>query len=260
MPLQDFLPRSLRPGLSAAALTTSCLALSCGGDGSTDPDGNPNPAPVATVEFSSTADTLAAGATTQLAATVRDADGNVLIGRTASWESDNTAVATVDASGLVTAIDQGTAAIQVTVEEVSAGADITVVVGVTGTWEGTLLAGTDFCPLTQSVTETLDGAITGSGAVDVPCTSSAYVIVGMNDAGGVADSVYMFWNGSANLTLDGPFDGSDGMAGFLVGGGCVGTGCPYTMTRTSIEPAAPSNASPSAAASSAAAPGLPARR
>ena len=52
------------------------------------------------------------GATTPLAASARDQDGNALAGvAAATWTSSNTAVATVDASGVVTGVAAGTATI-----------------------------------------------------------------------------------------------------------------------------------------------------
>jgi hypothetical protein len=53
------------------------------------------------------------GATTQLAATVYDDDGNVLEGRTVTWSSSDADVATVSASGFVTALAPGDAWITV---------------------------------------------------------------------------------------------------------------------------------------------------
>jgi uncharacterized protein YjdB len=49
------------------------------------------------------------GDTTQLVATARDGNGNPISGATFTWSTDNAAVATVDASGLVTAVSPGTA-------------------------------------------------------------------------------------------------------------------------------------------------------
>src|SRR6202008_2257310 len=56
-----------------------------------------NPSPVS----------LVVGGTQQLSAVLRDAAGNVLTGRTVTWSSSNTGVATVDGNGLVTAVAAG---------------------------------------------------------------------------------------------------------------------------------------------------------
>jgi uncharacterized protein YjdB len=67
-----------------------------------------------------------AGQTVQLTATPRDANGNALSGRTITWSSDNTTVATVSTSGLVTAKVAGTATITATSEGQSGSASVTV--------------------------------------------------------------------------------------------------------------------------------------
>lgn len=68
------------------------------------------------VQITPGADTLAIGATSALSGTVRDVVGRpATVGQTLTWSSDDTSVATVDAStGLVTAVAQGTARITAT--------------------------------------------------------------------------------------------------------------------------------------------------
>src|SRR5262245_6577483 len=70
--------------------------------------GEPAPAPsptVSVVELSPGRDTLTyVGKTRQLSAVVKDASGATLSGRTITWTSSNTAVATVSPTGLVTAV------------------------------------------------------------------------------------------------------------------------------------------------------------
>ena len=61
-------------------------------------------------------DTVFIGYTTQLSAVVKDAGGGTLTGRVVTWQSDNTAAATVDATGLVTGVAAGTANITATSE------------------------------------------------------------------------------------------------------------------------------------------------
>jgi alpha-tubulin suppressor-like RCC1 family protein len=65
------------------------------------------PRPVATVIITPPTATVERGETLQLSATVRAADGDVLSGRSVTWRSSNDAVATVSASGLVTAVAAG---------------------------------------------------------------------------------------------------------------------------------------------------------
>ena len=82
--------------------------------GTTPPPPPPPPVvPVFTsVAVTPTTPSVIVGATTLLAASARDQDGNALAGvAAATWTSSNTAVATVDASGVVTGVAAGTATI-----------------------------------------------------------------------------------------------------------------------------------------------------
>ena len=58
-----------------------------------------------------TTELTALGASVELAAEAFDANGHAVAGAEFSWESSHIAVATVDTSGLVTAVSNGTAAI-----------------------------------------------------------------------------------------------------------------------------------------------------
>jgi uncharacterized protein YjdB len=82
--------------------------------------------PVASVSVTPTSATIQPGATTQLAATTLDSAGNTLTGRSVTWSSSNTSVATVSSSGLVTAIAAGTAQVSATSEGKSGNSAITV--------------------------------------------------------------------------------------------------------------------------------------
>ena len=61
-----------------------------------------NAVPVASVDVSPTSGTIQVGATLQLTATPKDADGNPLAGRIVTWTTSDATLATVDATGLVT--------------------------------------------------------------------------------------------------------------------------------------------------------------
>jgi uncharacterized protein YjdB len=69
---------------------------------------------VATVEVTPTTATLVPPATVQLTAVTKDAQGTVLTGRTISWSSSASTVATVSTSGLVTSVASGSATITAT--------------------------------------------------------------------------------------------------------------------------------------------------
>src|SRR2546426_4880115 len=62
------------------------------------------PGTVAAVVVTPTAASVPAGQTMQLTATPQDSAGNPLSGQTVTWASSNTAVATVDGTGLVTGV------------------------------------------------------------------------------------------------------------------------------------------------------------
>ena len=98
-------------------VTLMVLAAGCGGGGAAttpaDPDGGT--APPAAIMLSHTTAAVVAGGTLQLSATPVDAAGNAVAGLPApSWSSANAAVATVSATGVVTAVGPGTAAITAT--------------------------------------------------------------------------------------------------------------------------------------------------
>ncbi len=84
-------------------------------------------APVASVVVTPEADTVIKGATRQLTAEPRDANDNSLTGRDVTWATSDPALATVDATGLVTGIRPGTVTITATSEGVDGTATITVI-------------------------------------------------------------------------------------------------------------------------------------
>lgn len=115
---------------AVAAGTASITATSEGRTGSATVTVNapppPPPAPVASVTVSPGSQTLTTGATAQLTATTRDAQQNVLTGRTVTWTSSNQGVATVSQTGVVTAVSAGSATITATSEGRSGSATVTV--------------------------------------------------------------------------------------------------------------------------------------
>jgi uncharacterized protein YjdB len=70
--------------------------------------------------------TVFQGTTLQLSATLRDAQNNVLTGRTVNWTTSNQAVATVSSSGLVTGVALG--AVQITAESEGAASSVQITV------------------------------------------------------------------------------------------------------------------------------------
>lgn len=114
-------------GLTISAMGVGAIALmilSCG-DGTVEPA--PPPAPVATtVVVSPASATLTAlEETARLTAEVRDQNGQVMAGATVAWTSSHDLVATVDASGVVTAAANGAATITATAGSASGSATVT---------------------------------------------------------------------------------------------------------------------------------------
>lgn len=103
------------------------------------------PVPVASVVVTLAQTTIIVGANTSATATLRGAGNELLTGRSVSWTTSNPAVASVNASGLVTALTTGMTSITATSEGRSGSATITVagapVFTVVVSGPGTLSAG-----------------------------------------------------------------------------------------------------------------------
>ncbi|HTJ24284.1 MAG TPA: Ig-like domain-containing protein [Gemmatimonadaceae bacterium] len=86
------------------------------------------PVPVASVTVSPATATIGVGKTVTLGAVTKDANGNVLTGRTITWSTSDATVATVSSTGVVTGAGSGgkTATITATSEGKSGTATITV--------------------------------------------------------------------------------------------------------------------------------------
>jgi hypothetical protein len=108
-----------RPFLSV--LITVLLAA-CGGDSTSAPT-------TTSIEVSPASASLVSGATQALTATARDSKGNAISGAAIVWTSSSNAVATVSASGLVTAVAPGTATISASSGGKTATATLTVKAG-----------------------------------------------------------------------------------------------------------------------------------
>ena len=107
----------------SAVLASLALGWACGGDSATAPE----PARPTTVTVSPATDELTAlGQTIQVGAEVRDQNARVMAGATVTWTSSANSVATVNASGLVTAAGNGTATITASAGEASGSAVVTV--------------------------------------------------------------------------------------------------------------------------------------
>ena len=95
-------------GSSFSALLLVWLLGSCSED---QPTGPPSPSPASISVLPETVDLAALGDTVRLAAEVRDRNGNPMPEAAVTWSSSAAAVATVDATGLLTAAGNGTATV-----------------------------------------------------------------------------------------------------------------------------------------------------
>jgi uncharacterized protein YjdB len=93
---------------------------------SAPPPPPPPPAPVATVVLTPSTASVEVASTVQLTATLKDASGAVLTGRSVTWTTSSSSLATVSASGLVTGVAAGGVTITATSEGKSGSASVTV--------------------------------------------------------------------------------------------------------------------------------------
>ena len=84
------------------------------------------PQPVASITLSASTTSMVVGQSQTISATLRDAQGNVLTGRTVAWSSSNLGAASVSASGQVQAVGAGSATIVATSEGKSGAVTLSV--------------------------------------------------------------------------------------------------------------------------------------
>lgn len=113
-------------------------AVACGGSSDTTGPGGGgggggNTPPVATVSVTPSSASLLIGVTDSAAlgtatisATMKDASGNVLSGRTVTWSSSATNIATVSSAGVISGVGAGTAMVTATSEGQTAQVSVTV--------------------------------------------------------------------------------------------------------------------------------------
>src|SRR5437773_1519196 len=159
--------------------------------------GSQPPAPVATVTLTPGSATVNEGQTLQLTATLKDANGNTLVGRSITWSSSNTSAASVNGTGLVTGVTAGSATITATSEGKSGTSAITVVhmpvASVTVTpASGTVSAGSSL-PLTATPKDANGNPLVGRTVTWQSSNTSAATVNGSGLVSGVAA-------GSATIT------------------------------------------------------------
>ena len=112
------------------ALVLSVGVAACGETGPDNSNGNGNgngDGTVASVMVAPAGLTLTAlGMTVQLTATALDASGNTISGKTFTWVSVPTTIATVNSSGVVTAVANGSATVTATTDGIDGTSVLTV--------------------------------------------------------------------------------------------------------------------------------------
>ena len=121
---------SVRRGLLATVTLAALWTISCNDDIAAPPGSDPSvpdPSVPTTITVSpATVELSGPGATVQLTARVLDQRGREMDAATVTWASAAADIATVNSSGLVTAVGGGTVAISAKVGEVSDAATVTV--------------------------------------------------------------------------------------------------------------------------------------
>jgi len=167
--------------------------------------------PVASVTVSPATASVTVGATTQLTATPKDANGTALSGRAVTWATSNAAAATVSASGLVTGVAAGSATITATSEGKSGTSAITVtnvpVASVTVTpATANLLVGSTL-QLTATLKDALGNPLSGrvvtwaSNAPGVTAVSGTGLVTGLGIGGVTITATSEGQSGSSAVTV-----------------------------------------------------------
>lgn len=133
-------------------------------------------APVATVAVSPATVSVLPGATTQLTATLSDASGHQLSGRTVTWASSDQSKATVSQTGLVTGVAYGQVTITATSEGKSGSATVKVSDGIAPTLVGLTVAPSPVDVTAGTKTVLVTGHVTdagGSGVSQFAVTATA---------------------------------------------------------------------------------------
>ena len=164
----------------AAPGTATITATSEGKTGTATVTVNaPAPAQVASVTVDPTTVNLTTGGTQQVTATPRDAQGNALTGRTVTWASANTGIATVTPAGLITAVAPGNTNVTATSEGKVGTVAVTVAAPVVGSVSVTPATATvsvaATAPLSVTVRDVNNGVIQSAAVTwssDKPLTAS----------------------------------------------------------------------------------------
>jgi len=196
--------RLLSLSIALVALTTGCGG---GGDGATTAP----PAPVATVNVALSAATLIAGANGSATASLTDASGKTLAGRTITWNSSAGNVATVDVAGNIVAVSPGTASITATSEGRTGSAQLTVipppVATVTVTASATSIAAGNTTTASVVLRDAAGNALSGravswaSSAPAVATVDASGVITGISAGSALINATSEGRSGAVSITV-----------------------------------------------------------
>ncbi|HEY7568945.1 MAG TPA: Ig-like domain-containing protein, partial [Gemmatimonadaceae bacterium] len=82
--------------------------------------------PVNNITVNPNPGSVKAGLTLQMQATLRDANGNILVGRPIAWSVSDTSKATITAAGVLNAIAAGSITVTATSEGITGSAAVTI--------------------------------------------------------------------------------------------------------------------------------------
>ena len=194
---------------ASVALLAVTFIAACG-DSTTAPLPDPPRATTITVSPATT-ELAAVGATAQLSAEVRDQNGQVMAGTTPTWASSAAAVATVSASGRVTAVANGSATITATAGSASGSATVTVAQKVATVAvepaEASLAALGDTVRLTAQALDANGHAVADaefsweSGAASVASVDSAGLVTAVANGSATITATAGSASGSATATV-----------------------------------------------------------
>src|SRR5581483_3097148 len=150
-------------------------AAACGG-GSSSGGGSTGPKPVASVSVTAATTVISVGQQSALNFVALDASGAAVTGRTVTWASSNSLVATVTTTGIVSGVSPGTATISATVEGKIGSTVITV--------QAVQTACAGATPLSLSVGEVrlLTGADRSAICLTGGAAASEYMLLAFNNS------------------------------------------------------------------------------
>ncbi len=137
-----------------------------------------SPVPVDSVHVVASSDTLTVGHSDTLAATAFDSSGNLLTGRPVTWRSSNTAVATVNANGIVTTVQPGTVVIFASISGVSGSVTLLV--------NPVPIGSVTIAPLTDTVSQTGQVQLTATVKDSLGAVVTNPTVTWMSSANGIA--------------------------------------------------------------------------